>query len=288
VLTVSGDCNITIAKNVRRGGVVDVNYADATTPGLPKSRPVACASTCTVPSIVGGSSSDANAAITAAGLTVGTRTPIMTCEPLNEVLFQSPAANEEVACSSAVNYEFSTFTATVPNILNMSATEANAAIADANLAVGTISYSTSSTVAIDRIMDQDPDADTVVSCNPTSVHYILSSGCFPKADPNYGTWMTVGHPLCWCYPRQCHGDTDNAQNGDTKTGYYYVFGGDLAMVISGWKKAYSGDPNAQTWICADITHKTAGDTKTGYFRVFGDDLGVVIANWKSNPPGDCP
>ncbi len=111
--------------------------------------------------------------------------------------------------------------------------------------------------------------------------------CFPSCDPNYNGWVSLGKPTCWCYQRQCHGDHDNAQDGDTKQGYYYVYGGDLAEVIAGWKKVYSGDPQVDTWICADFTHREAGDTKQGYFRVYGDDLAVVVANWKTNPDPNC-
>jgi hypothetical protein len=178
---------------------------------------------------------------------------------------------------------------TVPNILGMGPAEANTAITNAGLSVGTIDYNNDcSTYARDTVMAQSPSGGSQVSCNPTPVNYTLSSGCFPWADPNYSTWLSVGEPNCWCYPRQCHGDCDDHQDGDPKSGYFYVYGGDLNMVIAGWKTAYGGNPAVDTWICADFTHKQYGDPKGGYFRVYGDDLNMVIANWKSNPAANCP
>ena len=38
-----------------------------------------------------------------------------------------------------------------------------------------------------------------------------NNDCFPSTHPDYATWISVGRPACWCYVRQCHGDTDNIQ-----------------------------------------------------------------------------
>lgn len=178
---------------------------------------------------------------------------------------------------------------TVPDIIGMTRTDANDAILNAGLLIGDTTYDAScSTYARGTIMAQDPCEGEQLPCNPGHVNSVVSSGCFPWADPNYQTWISVGEPNCWCYPRQCNGDCDDAQDGDTKQGYFYVYGGDLNMVISGWKQVYGGNPAVDTWICADFTHAVAGDTKQGYFRVYGDDLNMVISNWKSNPPANCP
>ncbi|MHC4310613.1 MAG: DUF7901 domain-containing protein, partial [Planctomycetota bacterium] len=126
---------------------------------------------------------------------------------------------------------------------------------------------------------------------------ITTLDCFPQSDPNYNEWVSMGRPYCWCFPRQCHGDADGDDEGDPKSGYFYVWANDLAELIAGWKQPYSGSPGADgpdpdllpdTWICADFTHTQEGDPKSGYFRVWANDLAILIANWKSNPLPDCP
>jgi hypothetical protein len=126
---------------------------------------------------------------------------------------------------------------------------------------------------------------------------ITTLDCFPQSDPNYNEWVSMGRPYCWCFPRQCHGDADGAQEGNPKSGYFYVWANDLADLIAGWKQPYSGSPGADgpdpdlapdTWICADFSHTQEGNPKSGYFRVWANDLAILIANWKTNPPPNCP
>jgi hypothetical protein len=126
---------------------------------------------------------------------------------------------------------------------------------------------------------------------------ITTTDCFPPDHPDYSEWVYVGRPYCWCFPRQCHGDVDDANQGDAKSGYYYVWSADLNMLVAGWKQPYSGcpgadgpdpDPLPDTWICADFDHAQQGDDKVGYFRVWSGDLNILVSNWKSNPLPDCP
>jgi hypothetical protein len=129
------------------------------------------------------------------------------------------------------------------------------------------------------------DADEVVDVNATSCEIVL--GCFPGGHPDYSEWDAMGKPDSWCYPRQCHGDADGAQEGNVKDGYYYVWSADLAALIAGWKQTYGGDPAVDTWIAADFDHAIEGDPKSGYFRVWSNDLNVLVANWKTNPDPNC-
>jgi hypothetical protein len=112
--------------------------------------------------------------------------------------------------------------------------------------------------------------------------------CFPN-DANRPDWYKFGKPRCWCYSRQCRGDTDGLKDGtSTKTGYWYVGGNDVATFI----KAYGileptkgpgvqGEPN----ICADFDHKQEGtSTKTGYWRVGGNDVAIFIASYSVLEP----
>ncbi|MHC4499192.1 MAG: BACON domain-containing protein, partial [Planctomycetota bacterium] len=132
----------------------------------------------------------------------------------------------------------------------------------------------------------DPCADN--SPQTVEVSLYISEDCFPRDHPDYNGWVSVGYPQCWCYPRQCHGDADNEQQGCPKCSYYYVWAGDLNALVAGWKQAYGGSPLYDPWICADFDHHAQGDPKSGYFRVWADDLNILIANWRSNPEPNCP
>jgi beta-lactam-binding protein with PASTA domain/tRNA A-37 threonylcarbamoyl transferase component Bud32 len=63
----------------------------------------------------------------------------------------------------------------VPNLINMSETDARDAIVDAGLKVGDVSYEASETVARDLVTKQDPNADQYVDPS-TSVDITVSSG----------------------------------------------------------------------------------------------------------------
>ncbi|MHC4158673.1 MAG: hypothetical protein ACYSSO_06305, partial [Planctomycetota bacterium] len=62
----------------------------------------------------------------------------------------------------------------------------------------------------------------------------VSCGCFTCSDPNYTEWLTVGEPNCWCLPRQCYGDTDDATGGTKKGGYFRVGATDLSILGANW------------------------------------------------------
>jgi hypothetical protein len=139
------------------------------------------------------------------------------------------------------------------------------------------------------------DAEDIVEVNAPGCH--VEIGCYPSAkEPDYTQWKEVNEPACWCYPRQCHGDVDDANQGDPKSGYFYVWSTELNALLAGWKQVYSGHPEVDgpdadalpdTWICADFDHAMQGDPKSGYFRVWSGDLNVLLANWKSNPDPNC-
>jgi len=123
-------------------------------------------------------------------------------------------------------------------------------------------------------------------------------GCFPGGHEDYDEWLAVGKPLCWCCPRQCHGDIDDQREGSAKSGYYYVHYKDLSLLLSTWNimepncgDPYPGGPGI-VWpdpnICADFDHKAEGDTKTGYYRVHYNDLAVLLSSWNILEPAAPP
>jgi hypothetical protein len=106
--------------------------------------------------------------------------------------------------------------------------------------------------------------------------------------PDYDEWVEVGEPICWCFSRHCHGDTDGKSQGKKK---YWVSTDDLDILIAAWNKPFA-EIEAQTLygldlVCADFDHKAQGKQK---YRVSTNDLDILIANWnKANAPAaDCP
>jgi hypothetical protein len=151
--------------------------------------------------------------------------------------------------------------------------------------------------AIGVVMEDPTEAVTITYVPGIVPEWVID--CFPSAHPDYLTWVDVGKPNSWCFPRQCHGDATGTEDGDPKLGYYWVQEGDLGVLITGWKQdgAALGDyVPGQAWIAADFNHTEDGDPKLGYYRVQEGDLGVLITYWKADPaaqgsdpavPADC-
>jgi len=132
----------------------------------------------------------------------------------------------------------------------------------------------------------DPNLNPTV----TAPGCIILRECFPACHPKYAEWVTVGRPNCWCAPylRQCHGDSDNVKEGNTKNGYYYAHFADLTLLQAGWNvkepplgPGISTVPNG---ICADFARDKEGNTKNGYYRVHFNDLAILLANWNVKEP----
>jgi hypothetical protein len=117
---------------------------------------------------------------------------------------------------------------------------------------------------------------------------VLYSGCsveecFPSDDPNYGEWIAVGKPECWCWPYQCDGDADGIVEGKEtfRVGSY-----DLGVLKTAWHKI-AGELTGND-ACADFDHVAEGKEN---FRIGSYDLGVLKENWHKldgDLPGDCP
>jgi hypothetical protein len=107
--------------------------------------------------------------------------------------------------------------------------------------------------------------------------------CLGLAHPLSCEYIEVGAPVCWCNPRQCHGDADYQLSGSPKTGFYYVGPNDIGILVSAWlvKEPPFGPGIASTpyGICADFAHDLGGSAKTGFYRVGPTDLNILITNW---------
>ena len=113
-----------------------------------------------VPELTGLSQQDAEAAIVAAGLTVGqvSDSPTLAVAP-GTVVAQSPASSTKVAKESPVDISVSVVpTAKVPDVVGKTLSDASAALADQGLLVGATSYVYDSKVKAGFVKSQEPAA----------------------------------------------------------------------------------------------------------------------------------
>ncbi|MBW8042533.1 MAG: hypothetical protein FVQ85_21405 [Planctomycetes bacterium] len=92
--------------------------------------------------------------------------------------------------------------------------------------------------------------------------------CMKTSAPEYAVWEAWGKPACWCYSRQCRGDTDGI-----KIGPFWVAIPDLNIFRSAFNKTDIVLANVANGICADFDH-----TKSGPFRVAIPDLNMLRIN----------
>jgi beta-lactam-binding protein with PASTA domain len=127
----------------------------------------------TVPYVEGMTEGDANSAIAAAGLTVGTVTyEHSDTVPPGDVMSQSPVAGTIVLVGSPVDLVVSAVT--VPNVVDMTKIEANSAITAASL-VSNITYGLHDTAAAGFVVSQDPIGGSLAPVN-SSVDVFVSLG----------------------------------------------------------------------------------------------------------------
>lgn len=107
---------------------------------------------------------------------------------------------------------------------------------------------------------------------------VMASTCY-QGQPDESQWNLLGQPECWCYPRQCLGDTDGLPYGKQN---YYVSIPDLKVLKAAWGKTTSqilGQREPTTGVllaCADLDHLPYGILQ---HRVSLPDLTILIAYW---------
>jgi beta-lactam-binding protein with PASTA domain len=148
--------------------------------------------TLVVPNVVNLSESIAAATIESAGLTVGTISfaPDVLTIPGN-ISTQNPAAGTSAVPGQPVNLVISTGRApvVVPFIVDTLPNDANTAITNIGLTVGSISFRESFTVPAGEILAQNPQGGTPVGSG-TIVSYTISTGP-PIAAPLFDVMTTV-------------------------------------------------------------------------------------------------
>jgi len=154
---------------VRRGSSIDLDISTGPCPVIT-----------TVPDLSGMNQADAEDAISAAGLALGTvNTACSNTTAADRVASQSPAAGTSVTAASIVNITLSSgpcpVITTVPDLSGMNQADAENAITVVGLALGTVTTACSNTVAAGRISGQSPAVGTSVTAG-TAVNIVLSSG----------------------------------------------------------------------------------------------------------------
>jgi beta-lactam-binding protein with PASTA domain len=138
----------------------------------------------TVPAIIGMTQPGAQAAIVAAGLTVGTVSSANSAAPAGRVISQSPGVGASVAPNSAVSFTVSIGPAlvTVPNVVGSLQPAAQATIIGAGLTVGAVTTANSATVPAGAVISQTPIAGATVAPS-SAVALVISSGPAATAVP---------------------------------------------------------------------------------------------------------
>jgi Raf kinase inhibitor-like YbhB/YbcL family protein len=162
------DANKVISQNPAAGTKVNIGSAVNYVKSLGKP---------TVPNVVGMTDVNANTAITSIdNLKVGkVTTAYSNTVDANKVISQDPNAGTKVLIGSSVNYVKSLGKPVVPNVVGKTATDANTAIVNAHLVVGTVTTAYSNTVDAGKVISQNPAAGTKVNIG-SPVNYVKSLG----------------------------------------------------------------------------------------------------------------
>ena len=131
----------------------------------------------TVPNVVGFAQIFATAAIRNTGLTVGTITQeFTTTVAAGKILRQTPSGGSSVASGTVVNLVVAVDVPgiTVPDVMGLTLEAAQAAVTNAGLTVGTVSYEYVLSKEEGTVIDQNPTVSTSVSSG-SSVNLVLAT-----------------------------------------------------------------------------------------------------------------
>jgi hypothetical protein len=160
---------------------------------------------------------------------------------------------------------------TVPNVVHMTEAAAITAITTtAGFPAPTVVYGNGGAEPIGQVYSQNPvytgnpiDCSTIITIN-------VSSQCMKSATTPASIrtdWVTWGKPRCWCYERNCRGDSDGVQ-----AGVIWVGPVDLNLLKATYMKSVAVLQTIPNGICADFDH-----LPTGVIRVGPADLNTIKA-----------
>jgi RHS repeat-associated protein len=140
----------------------------------------------TVPEVTGQTKDNAQAALLAAGLVIGTiTTNYSDTVPTNNIVSQDPPAGNSVAPGTAVKLVVSLGQeqVSIPNVVGMSQAAATAAIQSARCSLGSISTASSDVVPTGQVITQTPPGGTA-TISGAVVSLVISSGSPPLTIPD--------------------------------------------------------------------------------------------------------
>jgi PASTA domain len=152
-----------------------------------------------VPNVVGDTQAAASAAISNAGLAVGTTTEQASATvAAGVVISEDPAAETQVQSGSAVSLTVSSgppMSVHVPDVVGQTETAASSAVKAAGLSIGTVTQQSSSSVSSGDVITQNPAAGTAVMAG-SAVNLTVSTGAARSGSGSGGgggqmDWVTV-------------------------------------------------------------------------------------------------
>ncbi len=240
---VTGECSSTVA-----AGLVISQYPAAGGQVAPGSAVALVVSTgvctVTVPDVVGQSQAAADTALAGANLITG----VVTRECSNTiatglVISQNPVAGAQASFGGAVALVVSTGACneTVPDVVGLTQMAAGTALIGANLITGAITQECSNTVALGRVISQNPAAGVQASFG-TVVALVVSSGMCNVAVPDVvgqtqeaaGTTLTGANLITGAVTQQCSNTvaTGLVISQDPAAGGQASAGSAVALVVS--------------------------------------------------------
>ncbi|HPO15005.1 MAG TPA: PASTA domain-containing protein [Candidatus Hydrogenedentes bacterium] len=146
-----------------------------------------------VPALIGLTQAEAQTALEAASLVLGTVTQEYSdLAPEGQIIGQTPAQDSTVSCGDPVNIVISLghCYAQVPALIGLTQAEAQAALEAAALVLGTITQEYSDLAPEGQIIQQDPAQDSVLSCGDP-VNIVISLGlCYAQVPDLAGLTQT--------------------------------------------------------------------------------------------------
>jgi len=140
--------------------------------------------------LVGSSTSEARAALLAAGLQVGDLNSTPSTKPENEVLSTDPASGTQVPAGTRVSLTFSSGQQTVPNLVGKTQAEATAIITQAGWEP-VVQTEENGTVAPGTVFAQTPAADTPLDSGQRVVIRVAQAVATPSPTPTPTTTPPV-------------------------------------------------------------------------------------------------
>ncbi|MHC4423153.1 MAG: PASTA domain-containing protein [Planctomycetota bacterium] len=221
---------------------------------------------CTVPNVVGQAEATAVVNVEGNGFVASVVYAKDDVVAAGLVISTTPSAGATPGCGTTVTITVSTGPCVVPNVIGMTEAAATTAITNAGFTLGTVTYVAGA--PLDDVVAQSPGAAATPGCG-TAVDIDVTADCMKASHPAYSRWVTKGKPACWCYRKNCRGDT----NG-TAEGPFWVDTADKSLMVSALGQIIL-PPNG---ICCDLDRADIGPFAVGDAdkTIFVQYLGQIV------------